>query len=218
MAFSAFAQTAIDSALVCAVTMKEDRSMSDPFLMIIGAPTAVCRGHTRSKLWTGQPPHVLQPEGITGPKDVVFPPLGTTSPDSRDLSITMENRTPSYYLQEHEKVCFSENGWLYKLVMAPSTTDPRTRDNLTCGHPGLMPKMWYTYERAIAINVTGLSLIPINNPEANDSCALLPTMLPLLKAWDIPIGPLCDAKIGATGLRQKALRKMSLHTGWTIRS
>jgi hypothetical protein len=119
MAFSTFAQTAIDSALVCAVTMKEDRSMSDPFLMVIGAPTAVCRGHTRSKLWTGQPPHVLQPEGITGPKDVVFPTLGTTSPDLRDPSIKMENRTPSYYLQEHEKVCFSANGWLYRLVMAP---------------------------------------------------------------------------------------------------
>jgi hypothetical protein len=112
----------------------------------------------------------------------------------------MDGRSPKHYLDEYEKRFFSESESLDKFVMAPATTDLKARNDLTCGHPGFMSKIWYTYEIAETLQVTGMR--PTENPDVNDSVVILPMILPLPKAWDIPIGPLCEVRIGTADLRK----------------
>jgi hypothetical protein len=204
MAFSYLARTAIDAALMCATTILSDGTMSKLFLMDVGAPTALCRGHTRTKLWKGDSPHTLLPDKITGPTKVTFLTFATLTPASRDTSSAMETCTPQFYLQAHEKVCFSEDGYLYKFLLAPATTSPCDQASYTVGHPGLAQKIWYKAEHAATIQVPGLKKVtPViqgTDPAHAVTYSLLPTMLPLRKSLDIPIGPIRDATLGALGV------------------
>jgi hypothetical protein len=62
-------------------------------------------------------------------------------PDFWHTSTAMEICMLQYYLQAHAKVCFSEDGDLYKFVLTPATSSPRDQESYMAGHPGLAQKI-----------------------------------------------------------------------------
>ena len=123
------AQSAVPSFLVCATTLKDDGTISDPFLAVVAFPTALRKGNTRRKIWSGTKPATLMPGGIAGPEQNAFVVMASMAQNSRDLATMPSNeRSPEGYIRRDTVLCFSEKGSLFSSVVASAQTAPGIRN------------------------------------------------------------------------------------------
>jgi hypothetical protein len=208
MAYSALARTTVPAALVCATKLLADGTQSDPFLLVIGAPTAVPGGHTRDPFWTGNLPPTLLPAQVNGPANVSFLTLATTKLTSRSITIPIGQRTPEFYANLHTAACFSEDGALYRLILCESQLvemhDPKDStfcSGLSNNHYWFRRKVWWNNNNVAELDRIDIDLQDETNKTRDVGEALLPRMLLLPGPLNLPIGPLGPATLGAKGVQ-----------------
>ena len=62
--YESLARTDVPSFLVCASTLKDDGTATDPFLLVVSFPTTFRKEFTRKSIWGGTKPAMLEPGNV----------------------------------------------------------------------------------------------------------------------------------------------------------
>ena len=201
--YESLARTAVPSFLVCATTLKDDGTATDPFLMVVSFPTTLRKGFTRSSIWSGAKPATLEPGNVQGHKTTAFVVMASLAQNTRDENVMRANeRTPEGYLSHDTVVCFSEDGALFSSVVASSQTAPGTRNtSFSDKFQLLRATTWHTVDEMRMATNKEDTWAPDVPTTGNSTCVRLAKFLPLACPSVLPPGIIGDPSLGAEGVR-----------------